>query len=116
MADRDEALQEIVSLAKAHNLTPEHIRQAMTAKPDRQKHSSGIVARLFSYIGGIFIFAGIGVFISMYWQDFNSAARVIVTLGVGFCAYLLALACLGGNAAVADFIHPAAHGHPGHAQ
>lgn len=97
MADRDEALQEIASLAKAHGLTLEDIHKAMTATPDRQKQSSGIVARLFSYIGGIFIFAGIGVFISMYWQDFNSAARVIVTLGVGFSAYLVALACLNNR-------------------
>jgi hypothetical protein len=97
MTDRDEALQEIVSLAKAHGLTAEDIRKAMTASPDRQRQSSGIVARLFSYIGGVFIFAGIAVFISMYWQDFNSAARIIVTLGAGFCAYLLALVCLDDN-------------------
>ena len=93
MSDRDEALQEIARLAKNHGLTLEDIRRAM-AGPNKQKQSSRIVARLFSYIGGIFIFAGIGVFISMYWRDFNSEARVIVTLGVGFAAYLLALACL----------------------
>lgn len=93
MSDRDEALHEIARLAKRHGLALEDIRRAMTG-PDKQKESSGIVARLFSYIGGIFIFAGIGVFISMYWRDFNSEARVIVTLGVGFAAYLLALACL----------------------
>lgn len=94
MTDREEALGEIVNLAKVHGLTPEDIRKAMTVSPNRQQQASGIIARLFSYIGGILIFAGIGVFISMYWPDFNSAARVIVTLGIGFAAYLLALACL----------------------
>jgi hypothetical protein len=93
MSERDEALLEIARIAKSHALTVDDIKKAMTA-PEKQKQSSGIVARLFSYIGGIFIFAGIGVFISMYWRDFNSEARVIVTLGVGFAAYILALACL----------------------
>ncbi|HZV61735.1 MAG TPA: DUF2157 domain-containing protein [Methylophilaceae bacterium] len=93
MSDRDEALHEIARLAKHYHLTLEDIRRAM-AGPDMQKQSSGIIARLFSYIGGIFIFAGVGVFISMYWREFNSEARVIVTLGIGFAAYLLALACL----------------------
>ena len=40
------------------------------------------------------MFAGIGVFISMYWGDFGSAARVIVTLGVGLVAFFMALVCL----------------------
>jgi len=93
MSDRDEALLEVVRLSRAHGLTPAEITQAMAAGASK-KQSSGIVARLFSYIGGIFIFAGIGVFISMYWRDFNSEARVIVTLGTGFVAYLLALVCL----------------------
>jgi len=94
MTDRDDALLEIAKLARNHGLTLEDIQQALTM-PDKQKQSSGIVARLFSYIGGIFIFAGIGVFISMYWREFNSEARVLVTLGVGFAAYILALVCLG---------------------
>jgi len=94
VADREEALLEIAKLARTHGLTLDDIRQAMT-EPNNQKQSSGIVARLFSYVGGIFIFAGISVFISMYWRDFNSEARVVVTLGVGFAAYILALVCLG---------------------
>ena len=93
MADREEALLEIVKLARSHRLTLDDITKAMSS-PASQKPSSSIVSRLFSYIGGIFIFAGIGVFVSMYWRDFNSEARVIVTLGVGFAAFLMALVCL----------------------
>ena len=40
------------------------------------------------------MFAGIGVFISMYWDDFGSAARVIVTLGIGLVAFIMSLVCL----------------------
>lgn len=93
MSHKDDVLQEIALLARNNGITPQDIQRAMTA-PDRQRQSSGIISRLFSYIGGIFIFAGIGVFVSMYWHDFNSEARVIVTLGVGFAVFLLGLACL----------------------
>lgn len=93
MSHKDDVLQEIVLLARNNGITPQDIQRAM-AEPDRQRQSSGIISRLFSYIGGIFIFAGIGVFVSMYWHDFNSEARVIVTLGVGFAIFLLGLACL----------------------
>lgn len=94
MSDREDALLEITRLARNHGLTLEDIKHALATGQENPKQSSSVVARLFSYIGGIFIFAGIGVFISMYWQEFNSAARVIVTLGTGFIAYLLALVCL----------------------
>jgi hypothetical protein len=40
------------------------------------------------------VFAGIGVFISMYWDDFSSASRVIVTLGTGLTAFVMGLICL----------------------
>lgn len=53
-----------------------------------------MLSKLFGYIGGIFVFAGIGVFISMYWDDFGSAARVIVTLGTGLVAFIMGLMCL----------------------
>lgn len=30
----------------------------------------------------------------MYWADFGSAARVIITLGKGFIAFIMAMMCL----------------------
>ena len=93
MSHKDDVLQEIVLLAKTNGITSQDIHRAM-AEPDRQRQSSGIISRLFSYIGGIFIFAGIGVFVSMYWHGFNSEARIIVTLGVGFVVFVMGLACL----------------------
>lgn len=93
MSQKDDALQEIVLLARSNNLTLQDIKNALAGQ-DKQTQSSGVLSRLFSYIGGIFIFAGIGVFVSMYWHDFNSEARVIVTLGTGFVAFILGLVCL----------------------
>jgi len=95
MSLKEDALQDIVSLARHHQVTLEEIAQALnTPESCREKQSAGILSKLFGYMGGIFVFAGIGVFISMYWDDFGSAARVIVTLGVGLVAFLMGLVCL----------------------
>ena len=95
MSQKLEALQDIVSLAKHNHITLAEITHALAAAPVlAAKPSSGVLSKLLGYIGGIFVFAGIGVFISMYWGDFGSAARVIVTLGMGLVAFFMGLACL----------------------
>lgn len=95
MSQKEDALQDIVLLARSNGITPEEISRALSTPQEQSaKRSSGILTRLFSYIGGILVFAGIGVFISMYWEDFGSAARVLVTLGTGFAAFVMGLACL----------------------
>jgi len=95
MSLKEDALQDIVSLAKHNQITLEEIAQALnTPQVQAGKQSSSVLSKLFGYIGGIFVFAGIGVFISMYWDDFGSAARVIVTLGTGLVAFVMGLVCL----------------------
>ncbi|MDP1596709.1 MAG: DUF2157 domain-containing protein [Methylotenera sp.] len=95
MSLKEDALQDIVSLARHNKITLEEIAQAFNSpKIQTVKASSSVLSKLFGYIGGIFVFAGIGVFISMYWDDFGSAARVIVTLGTGLVAFIMGLVCL----------------------
>ena len=95
MSQKEEALQDIVSLAKHNKISLDEITHALAATPIlAAKPPPSVLSKLLGYIGGIFVFAGIGVFISMYWGDFGSAARVIVTLGVGLVAFLMGLACL----------------------
>lgn len=95
MSNKEDALHDIVSLAKHNQITLEEIADALkSASTQAVKPSSSVLSKLFGYIGGIFVFAGIGVFMSMYWDDFGSAARVIVTLGVGLVAFIMGLVCL----------------------
>ena len=97
MSLKEDALQDIVSLAKHNQITLEEIALALnTPQVQAGKQSSSVLSKLFGYIGGIFVFAGIGVFISMYWDDFGSAARVIVTLGTGLLAFAHGLGVPGG--------------------
>ena len=95
MSTKDDALQDIISLAKHNHISLDEIKYALEALPAlTAKPTPSTLSRLFGYIGGIFVFAGIGVFISMFWDDFGSAARVIVTLGSGLVAFMMAVACL----------------------
>ncbi len=95
MSNKEDALQDIALLAKHNNISLDEIKHALEAMSTLvSKPSSSVLSKLLGYIGGIFVFAGIGVFMSMFWDDFGSAARVIVTLGVGLVAFIMALACL----------------------
>lgn len=96
MGDKDEALGEVVSLIKRHGLTIDEIAAAIRDQPSlAARRSSGIITRLFGYVGGAFVFAGLAIYIGMRWDDLGSAGRVLLTLGPGFSALILALVCLG---------------------
>src|SRR5918994_438862 len=91
---RDRALQDIVILARQHGLRSSDIAAALgeaaitAAEGGRWQ---GVLVRVLGFLGGTFVFAGIGVFIALQWEHLNSAARVVVTLGSGVAAFALAV-------------------------
>ena len=96
MTSRAEALQEIAEIATRHQLQADEIISELNKAPapDQAQRSSGILAKILAYLGGVFVLAGIALFIGMQWDQFNSAVRVLVTLGAGFAIYLFALATI----------------------
>ena len=99
MSGRDDALVEIVALARKHALTAGEISAALHRAPDTStRESSAILSRVFGYVGGAFVFAGLAIYIGMRWDDLGSAGRVLLTLGPGFCAFVLALVCTANEA------------------
>jgi hypothetical protein len=96
MNPREEALRQIAEIAALHQLqADEIIAELGKAEPQNQaERSTGILAKILAYLGGVFVLAGIAIFIGMQWDFFSSAVRVLVTLGVGFAIYLFALATL----------------------
>jgi hypothetical protein len=89
---RREALGEIARLAREHGLTRREIAHALAEDATaRGEGRGGVVVRVLAYLGGIFVFAGIGVFVVIHWDEMNSAARIVVTLGSGVAAFVLAL-------------------------
>lgn len=96
MTSRAEALQEIAEIAARHQLQADEIISELNKAPasDQAQRSTGILAKILAYLGGVFVLAGIALFIGMQWDQFNSAVRVLVTLGTGFSIYLFALATI----------------------
>src|SRR5688572_25916628 len=96
MTPREEVLQQIAELAARHQLKAEDIVAALGNKPpaDQAQRSSGILAKILAYLGGVFVLAGLAIFIGMQWETFSSAMRVLLTLGTGFAVFVFALTTL----------------------
>jgi hypothetical protein len=94
VSDRDDALVEVVGIVRRHRLTLDEIAAALQDDPAFvARRSGGALARLFGYIGGAFVFAGLAIYVGMRWDDLGSMGRVLLTLGPGFCTFVLALVC-----------------------
>ena len=90
MDDRTRALEQVVALARQHHLTAAEIAAALTepaARPEERRRN--VLVQVLGFLGGTFVFAGIGVFIALQWDTMNSAARVIATLGSGLAVFVL---------------------------
>ena len=89
---RTEALEQIAVLARRHSLSLDDIGDVIgqTARGPGDYRRT-VLVRVLGYLGGTFVFAGIGVFIALQWEWMNAAARIIVTLGSGISALTLAL-------------------------
>lgn len=94
MSARDEALARITELAEQHGFTPDEVRDALArrgapssaAKPSR----SAVLPRVAAWLGGSLVLAGVCVLIGMLWGDLGFAERVLITLGTGLIALVLA--------------------------
>lgn len=100
--DRTRALQEIAAIARQHRLSAAEVAASLRsaeapgasagqAESERGSRTRTVLVRALGYLGGTFVFAGVGVFIALQWASMNSAARVVVTLGPGIVAFVLAV-------------------------
>jgi hypothetical protein len=66
-----------------------------SAEDSSGKRSKGDIARtLFTYLGAIFILAGVGTYIGTFWGTMGSIMRVLVTLGTGYVLLIVLVAAL----------------------
>ena len=99
VTDKPSALQNIVQLMRNYDITPAEVEAAFNApaasRPVAVQRSRGDIARtLFTYLGAIFILAGISTYIGTFWQSMGSAMRVFMTLGVGYILLIVLLSAL----------------------
>ena len=90
MTAKEEALQRIAEIAREHALTAAEILATLSPSAESSDSKSSALTRLFAYLGGIFVLAGLGVFIEMQWEAMNSLARITITLGSGLAAFSMA--------------------------
>ena len=94
--NKQEALAEIVDIATRHKIGADEITAALshsTSVQARDEKQKGVISRLFSYIGGILIFSGLCVFVGMFWDDFSSFFRVLITFVTGVGIFIAAMDC-----------------------
>jgi hypothetical protein len=97
--DKPSAIEAIVRLMRSYDIAPADVEAALrapeSAPTQSSRRSAGDIARtLFTYLGAIFVLAGIGVYIGTFWDSMGSAMRVISTLGVGYALLVVLLAAL----------------------
>ncbi|MBP7758968.1 MAG: DUF2157 domain-containing protein [Alphaproteobacteria bacterium] len=87
------ALEQIALLARTHHLSLDEIGAHLT-KTALKDRSSAWLSRLLGYIGAVFVFGGLALYMGMIWNDLNSPARVIITFGPGIAAFILGIVTL----------------------
>ena len=98
MKTRRAAIEQILEIARRHELDITDIETALRAEPEVRGASSGsLLGRILGYLGGIFIFSGLSIFTALNWDSMNSAARIIVTLGSGITLFVMALVASGDD-------------------
>ena len=92
MNKHQQALEQIKQIAADNKLSLADINNALGGEV--KPHSLGSMidtSEMLAYIGGILIFAGIGVYTTMFWQDLSSVFRIALTFGSGLSCYCVAL-------------------------
>ena len=97
--DRPSALLQIRQLMETHEITVKEVETAFNTPVSNNstqvKRSSGDIAKtLFSYLGGIFILAGLGTYIATFWDSMGSIMRISVTLGVSYILFIVLVSAL----------------------
>ena len=100
-AAQQAALAQILQIMAANGLSADDIRQAMAPRDSETTAASlaagkrgslgQLILRVFYYLGGTLVFAGLGIYTNTVWHDLQSFSRVLITLGAGFVAFLLGM-------------------------
>jgi len=97
VTDKSGALKHITQLMRTYDISLTEVETAFHAPApvDPAKRSKGDIAKtLFAYLGAIFILAGIGTYVGMFWDSMGSAMRIFVTLGVGYVLLIVLISAL----------------------
>jgi len=89
-ASKQDALTQIITLAKEHDISIDEIGAQIVNKSLENKDGKWLT-KLLGYLGGAFIFGGLGLLTAMIWDDLTSATRVLISYGPGIIAFILGI-------------------------
>ena len=90
MSAKEDALKQIATIVREHDLSADEVLAEISATPDESGDKTSVLTKMLGYFGGIFVLAGLGVFIEMQWSSMNSFARIVITLGSGIATFVMA--------------------------
>ena len=99
VTDKPSALKNITQLMHTYAITSAEIDAAFhsstaTHSEVTKRSKSDITRTLFSYLGAIFIIAGISTYIGMFWDSMGSTMRISITLGTAYILLVVLISAL----------------------
>lgn len=99
VTDKPGALKHITQLMSTYDITADEVETAyqaydLNSSVPTQRSKGDIAKTLFTYLGAIFILAGISTYIGMFWDSMGSAMRIFVTLGIGYVLLVVLVSAL----------------------
>jgi hypothetical protein len=97
MSDKSCVIASIASQMEQYGITLPEL--AAVLKPGTsdslRSEKKDIALRLFFILGGVFVLAGVSVYMGMFWHQMNTPMRIFITLGVGLAVQLAGIVALG---------------------
>ncbi len=102
VTDKPGALRHIRQLMVTYEISPGEVETtfkepAPVSAAANQRDKGDIAKTLFVYLGAIFILAGIGTYVGMFWDSMGTAMRIFATLGVGYISLIVLVSALHEN-------------------
>jgi hypothetical protein len=96
VTDKPGALKHIKQLMTTYDILPAEVEAEFHAPAavDSSPSKRNIAKTLFTYLGAIFILAGVSTYIGTFWDTMGSVMRVLVTLGIGYVLLIVLVAAL----------------------
>jgi len=103
VSTKQEAINQVITLMRTHSIEIAEIKSELQA--DSESKYSSRFKSFFAFIGAIFILSGLCIYIGEHWNEMNSSARIIITLGSGISLFIFAI-CVSSNAKNEKVITP----------
>jgi len=98
VTDKSAALARIAELMRNYEITLAEVDSAfhapVAARTESPRSRGDTAKTLFTYLGAIFILAGISTYIGTFWNSMGSVMHVVVTLGVGYFLFIVLVSAL----------------------